>query len=67
MVVVDHPVTGQTPCMMHGTLDGIIKRVLRDMLNMAGLREPQDQQEPAGTPEQTYEDLLATTVLNKVT
>lgn len=63
----DLPVTGQTPCTAHASLKNIIRRVLRDASNIAILKEPQSEAEPPeATTNRTYEDLLATAILNKV-
>lgn len=68
MLFVDLPVTGQTPCTAHASLKNIIRRVLRDASNMAILKEPQTETASAAdtTQNRTYEDLLATAILNKV-
>ncbi|GLV38956.1 Myosin-7a binding protein [Carabus blaptoides fortunei] len=62
------PVTGQTPCTAHASLKNIIRRVLRDASNIAILKEPQTETASAAdtTQNRTYEDLLATAILNKV-
>lgn len=63
----DLPVTGQTPCTAHASLKNIIRRVLRDASNLAILKQPQkDEDLPVSTNKRTYEDLLATAILNKV-
>lgn len=64
---IDLPITqGHSPCTAHSTLKSIIRRVLRDASNMVVLKEPQEQESEEDTSNQTYEDLLATAILNKV-
>lgn len=60
----DLPVTGQTPCSAHAALKQLIQRMILEALELPRLREAEHRPEEVG--ERTYEDLLATAVLNKV-
>ncbi|XP_018574031.1 uncharacterized protein LOC108913044 isoform X2 [Anoplophora glabripennis] len=61
------PITGQSPCTAHAALKQLIERLLREAVNLPSLQKAQEQ--PVVPPDEsnrTYEDLLATAILNKV-
>ncbi|CAH1994577.1 unnamed protein product [Acanthoscelides obtectus] len=59
------PVAGQSPCSAHATLKQIIERLLREALNLPNLNRD-TQSLPPNETDRTYEDLLATAIINKV-
>ncbi|XP_057670595.1 uncharacterized protein LOC130902455 isoform X1 [Diorhabda carinulata] len=59
------PLTGQqSPCTAHAALKQLIEKLLQEVLSMPHLRNR--QQGAADLNNKTYEDLLATAILNKV-
>ncbi|CAH1108897.1 unnamed protein product [Psylliodes chrysocephalus] len=67
-VVLDLPLTGQqSPCTAHAALKQLIEKLILEVLNMPALQKPQNQAAiPPDLNNKTYEDLLATAILNKV-
>lgn len=63
----DLPISGQSPCSAHAALKQLIQRIILEALDLPRLRPSEGS--PEGSDEvngKTYEDLLATAVLNKV-
>ncbi|XP_019871463.2 uncharacterized protein LOC109599854 isoform X2 [Aethina tumida] len=65
-VVLDLPVTGQSPCSAHTLLKQIIQRLLRDANDLPGLVRQEIDNEVPSDDNRTYEDLLATAIINKI-
>ncbi|XP_066246029.1 uncharacterized protein [Euwallacea similis] len=67
-VVLDLPVIGQSPCTAHAALKQLIEKLLREAVNLPLLQ--QARVHPTNLSEEsangTYEDLLATAIINKV-
>nr|CAH7715869.1 unnamed protein product [Callosobruchus chinensis] len=59
------PVTGQSPCTAHAALKQIIERLLREAITLPSLNRD-TQSLPPNETDRTYEDLLATAIINKV-
>nr|CAH7715873.1 unnamed protein product [Callosobruchus chinensis] len=64
-VILDLPVTGQSPCTAHAALKQIIERLLREAITLPSLNRD-TQSLPPNETDRTYEDLLATAIINKV-
>lgn len=63
----DLPISGQSPCSAHAALKQLIQRVILEALDLPKLRQAEGLPEGSDeVHERTYEDLLATAVLNKV-
>lgn len=63
----DLPVQGQTPCTAHAALKQLIKRLIEESLSLSVLQTAQDHPAvPRDDENRTYEDLLATAIINKV-
>lgn len=64
------PVRGQSPSTAHAALKQLIQRLIQEAVNLPALKEAPNQppsENPNNEQEQrTYEDLLATAILNKV-
>ncbi|CAH1127866.1 unnamed protein product [Ceutorhynchus assimilis] len=67
-VVLDLPATGQSPCTAHAALKQLIEKLLKEAVNLPLLEKAHAH--PAipseETTNKTYEDLLATAIINKV-
>lgn len=67
MLFSDLPVQGQTPCTAHSALKKLIERLIEESLTLPLLRKAQQHAEnPVDETDRTYEDLLATAIINKV-
>ncbi|KAJ8913546.1 hypothetical protein NQ315_017097 [Exocentrus adspersus] len=64
-VVLDLPITGQSPCTAHAALKQLVERLLRETVNLPNLQKAQENP-PSDKSNRTYEDLLATAIINKV-
>nr|CAI5826659.1 unnamed protein product [Callosobruchus analis] len=64
-VILDLPVTGQSPCTAHAALKLIIERLLKEAITLPNLNRD-TQSLPPNETDRTYEDLLATAIINKV-
>lgn len=65
--VSDLPSQGESPCTPHTALKKLIERLIQESLSLPLLQKVQDHPaRPNGESNRTYEDLLATAVINKV-
>ncbi|XP_060516758.1 uncharacterized protein LOC132696137 isoform X2 [Cylas formicarius] len=61
------PITGQSPSSAHEALKQLIEQLLKEAATLPRLQQTQDHSTTAeGNPSRTYEDLLATAIINKV-
>ncbi|XP_074031203.1 uncharacterized protein isoform X2 [Leptinotarsa decemlineata] len=61
------PLTGQSPCTAHAALKQLIERLLKEVVNLPSLQKTQENSAlSSDLNNKTYEDLLATAILNKV-
>ncbi|XP_017776994.1 PREDICTED: uncharacterized protein LOC108562986 isoform X2 [Nicrophorus vespilloides] len=61
------PITGQSPCSAHATLKLLIQKLIEDAAGLPKMPKlPDHPASPDDTGDRTYEDLLATAVVNKV-
>lgn len=58
------PVIGQSPCTAHEALKQLIEKLLKEAVNLPLIE--QAKVHPEETTNKTYEDLLATAIINKV-
>ncbi|ERL86206.1 hypothetical protein D910_03617 [Dendroctonus ponderosae] len=67
-VILDLPVTGQSPCTAHAALKQLIEKLLKEAVNLPLLEKARAHPSvPAEeTTNRSYEDLLATAIINKV-
>lgn len=65
--VTDLPIIGQSPCSAHASLKLLIQRIIQEAIGLPTLQKAQEHPgAPAENTDRTYEDLLATAILNKV-
>lgn len=62
------PVIGQSPCTAHEALKQLIEKLLKEAVNLPLLEQARIHpvNVPEDTTNKTYEDLLATAIINKV-
>lgn len=62
------PVIGQSPCTAHEALKLLIEKLLKEAVNLPLLEQARIHpvNVPEDTTNKTYEDLLATAIINKV-
>lgn len=66
-LVPDLPVPGQSPCSAHASLKLLIQKVIAEAAGLPQLTKAGDHPgAPAPENDRSYEDLLATAILNKV-
>lgn len=67
ILLSDLPLQGQTPCTAHSALKKLIERLIQESLTLPLLRKAQEHPaNPVDETDRTYEDLLATAIINKV-
>ncbi|KAK4879365.1 hypothetical protein RN001_007511 [Aquatica leii] len=67
MSIANLPIVGQSPCSAHAGLKLLIQRIIQEAIGLSSMKKVSDRHDnETEINDRTYEDLLATAIINKV-